>query len=136
MTFQINNIRRSYQENQSLEKEYLDVLTNIECDFILEIDRQKILSVEGWNLIEFLDQLMKWKNDDMTTSFLYDCMDSDENLFDLNKQQDGFHFNSSWQEKRVGRTLSRHEIMDFTERLKTDTINKVRRTFKVDLTAI
>ncbi|WP_019039294.1 hypothetical protein [Psychroflexus tropicus] len=135
-TFQVNNIRRSYQENQNLEKEYLDVLTNMECDFVLEIDRQKILSVVGWNLVEFLDQLIKWRNDGMTTSFHYDCMDSDENLFDLEKEHDGFHFHSSWQENGKARPLSRHEILDFIERLKTETLDKVNRTFKVDLTAI
>lgn len=136
-TFQINNLRRSNQENLILEKEYLDVLTNIECDFVLEIDGQKILSVVGWNLVEFLDQLIRWKKTDgMSTSFHYDCMDSDENLFDLNKEQDGFHFQSAWQEKGEARPLDRHEIMDLIERLKTDTIDKVSRTFKVDLTSI
>ncbi|WP_456107159.1 DUF7878 domain-containing protein [Phaeocystidibacter luteus] len=91
-TFQINNLRRSYHETQYHGKVHLEVLTNIECDFVLEIDGQVVLCVEGWNLVEFLDQLMKWKNDGMTNSFRYDCMDSDENLFDPNKGPGWFSF--------------------------------------------
>jgi hypothetical protein len=135
-SFSINNLRRSYQDNQKLGTEYLDIITNMECDFKMDIDGKQILLVEGWNLVEFIDQLIKWKNEGMTTSFHYECMDSDENLFDLTKEKDGFHFNSSWQEVNETRLLSQKEIIDFIERLKSETIDKVSHTFKVDLTRI
>jgi hypothetical protein len=135
-SFSINNLRRSYQENLSLGTEYFDAISNMECDFKMDIDGKQILFVEGWNLVEFLDQLIKWKNDGMTTSFHYDCLDSDENPFYLTKENDGFHFNSCWQEVNETRPLSQNEIINFIERLKAETIDKVSHTFKVDLAGI
>lgn len=133
ITFQIRNINRAYQDEKLLGNVHLDSISNIQCDFEINIDNGKSLSFSQFNLVEFIEQLLKWKLNGFKNSFSYDCMDSEENLFDLNKEGSFYRVFSSYYETETFRLLTKSEICDFINRLKHETIKKVKQRFSLDL---
>jgi hypothetical protein len=135
-SFQIENIRRSYADNQSLGTGYLDAVANVECDFEFKIDGQPIIKVQGWNLVEFLDQLLKWEKAGMTESFHYECMDSEESLFDLIEHQGRFKLSTGLEKLNEPSPLTKDDLQSFIESLTLTTLTEVKQTLKLNLTEI
>ena len=136
ITFRIRNIYRAYPDNRQLESDYLNAIANTECDFGLTVKSETLLKEKHWNLVEFVEQLLKWKSNGMDNSFIYDCMDSEEVLFTVRKEGEEFRMFSNTELIKESELLTRTKIEDFIERLKIETIQKIKQQFKIDLTTI
>ena len=91
--FKIGKPQRAYCESKLLGDVYLDSVANIESSLEFIVDEKTILSEEHWNLVEFVQQLVKWNRYALSSDFHYYCMDSDEeDIFIFHQENNEYRF--------------------------------------------
>lgn len=89
--------RKNYNYNDLLKCKFYDLIcVEDEAVFTIKIDNKVFLSTDGFNILEFLQQVAKWEigRGDM----IYNCIDTEDNPLISFIEEDGlYRISSTWQ---------------------------------------
>lgn len=111
--------RKNYNYNDLLNCKFYDLIcVEDEATFTIKIENKVFFSTEGFNILEFLQQIAKWEisRGDM----IYNCIDTEDNPLISFIEEDGLYkVNSTWQEFECKDKFSFEDLISVKEILET-----------------